>query len=401
MGAAELFAKGAGDAQDYATKMSSLEVQRDQLELQQQQLAQTREHARIESTMKLMNDWEDVAKTNVKPVQKAKLEKLKLGYQQLGLQWDPVMEASVTDDAGRADFLRAMAHARDLSPDQFASVLLNARNGIDQGELYKAIQSYNQWSDEQKKIQAQGDQQRQTEAFKAGLKDPQKERENELKGNELIAKRRGEAQEIANKFNRVTQVGSTIFRLTTEKGKDGKVRQRFNDLTGAEDFQLLKAFNQYNDTAAVREGETNFVQSLQGIIDTVKTKVNNWKEGDKLSPTLRREIYNASVKLNAENERMERDMLGPVHQDVEETKTPALRVFTKRQKDLIEGKSYFSQHSEAGPETTTAAAVQLKDATPKMLSAIRVLKASGETRQSIESKLGRPISDELATKMGL
>lgn len=396
----EMFAQGSRDAQDYAVKTQSLELQRKQVQVEQQRLQATIDQHRIQTAMKVMGDWEDIYKTAPgSPLQKVRLKKMQSNMALIGLPADPEMEAAAVDDNGRSAFFKAMGNLRNLPPEQQGEVALNAWQFLGQGDAVKAIDHLNNWSDEQKKIQAQGEETRKTDVAKAALEKPFKLNEVESKNRNYVMEVRKEL-EGNDAYKSYANQSYVIKNLVDGLKKPGP----FGDKTMLEQFIRL-----INPGAVVRPGTLEFINGANSAMSTFNNYIQRLARGESLQPDQRKELVDVARSMLVNSVVQYKAAAEPHLQEVEnrrqsrDSADPA-RVLLQRDQEFfrkLETDNRQSKQAAYGKKPVDP--TQAPRYSPALMGAIARAKAKGKTdsRAKIEQDLGVSIPDELANQMGL
>lgn len=330
-GAADSFARGEATGLQYAQMAQQASLQRAQLAEQRAAHQETQRQHDIEMGKYI---FDQIDKISTQSVGKARAVRVKaLGdiiETKFGMGRPEVLEALLTDEAGlelTRQFTKQVLDPR-TPPAVLAQTYVAIKNAVADPDIEAKMKEYQTKHAEMVQQQDRLASERKTKAT-PDIKD--------------VTTMREQVNNIAKDFGRVEQVGRSIERLTGY-GKN------INAMSGADDAQLIKAFNQFNDTAAVREGEVAFIQSLQGVFDRAKTFAASAQKGDKLPPTLRKEILETSRKLLDESRRMELDRLSPFREQATQYGVDEKTIFSPRQKTLFAAKKKEDSDRSVPPE---------------------------------------------------
>jgi len=136
--------------------------------------------------------------------------------------------------------------------------------------------------------------------------------------NLAIKEHRKEVEGFSRQYVKTRNVADTIF----EMGKH--IDDAEKGLTGFDDFQLIKAFNQFNDTARVTEGEVNEVKKGIPGLEKLMLNIRNLTEKDapKLTRTARLNLIEATRRLWISAQRNHKIDLEPVLNSAKALKLP-------------------------------------------------------------------------------
>lgn len=395
-GVADSFAKGAATGQNYAQMQLQSEMRRASLEEAKATHAETREQHERETGKWIFEQIDKIGKTSIGKARQVRVKAFgDILEQQFGMKRPEVLEAMLTDEAGLAmiqQFVQQVTDPRTPS-EVVAKTYVQLLKNVDNPDIEQMMKEYGVKHGELLNTVAREGQQRKTKAAQSA---------SDL---ETVRSKIGE---IAKEYGRVEGVARTVESILKKGPKN---------LTGADDFQLLKAFNQFNDTAAVREGETAFVQQLQGLLGRGESLIANWKEGDKLSPELRQEIAETTKTLIQVNRGMEVDRLSPYREAIKNQNLEEKEFFTGRHRAMfaaIDEQRRKRTEAPAGPPEApngktppaakkTAAEILAQVPAP-VKSGLARLKQMKMSRAQIKAELEKrqqAVSDEILDAMGI
>lgn len=145
------------------------------------------------------------------------------------------------------------------------------------------------------------------------------------KYNDVIKERANQADEVAKRYDAPNTAIDSIQRLK-EKALAGN---------GPAQFQLMKAFNQFNDTPRFTEGEAAVLKSTQGLLGSVAQTLQNWKNGTVLSNPVIQKIIDATEDIKGAYYEGQKNALSPAYQDAKAMNLPLERILRPNQLGLF------------------------------------------------------------------
>lgn len=407
MGFADAFMQGSKDAQDYAVHSANLELQRGQLEQQRAQLEATKDQHKIQTTMKLFEDWDEVAKIAPGPLQKAKLKKLQLGYAQLGIPWDSTLEAAVQDENGRAEFFKSVSMFRSL-PDNIKGELAAKASGYLGSEKgYDLVKYMNTQADDFEKITKTAEEQRKTDANKVRLEKPAKEAQANLEKTKVGAEEMKTLRQTPEwkEYSALSASASSILDAVnkTTKGRPSPFR----------DVGLLYDFMKVLDpNSVVRESEQGLFISTGSAYTKIANTLTKLYNGQTISADQKKELADiAFQRLQRGAERYQASAESTL-KSLEEQGIPRNRVdpgSTLIPKDLARieahAKRIAKEQETAAKTAASSRPTPDKIYQPSQIGAAKRFKAMGKTLQQVNDELAAkgkaPIPQDLADYVGL
>jgi hypothetical protein len=155
------------------------------------------------------------------------------------------------------------------------------------------------------------------------------------KRNDTVSSFWERAEKVSRHYDNDNRAAAGIFQLA-KKGFN-KTTGQFDLLSGTDDYQLLKAFNQFNDTPRVTEGEMAVVSTAQGLFDQAKAALEGWKKGDKLGPELRAKMIATSKELYQASLGAQKEVLLPIFEGATRQQLPLKEVFRPGQLQFLQG----------------------------------------------------------------
>jgi hypothetical protein len=395
-GLSDSFAKGAATGQNYAQMQLQTELRRQSLEETKAQHQASREQHEQETGKWIFEQIDKIGKTSIGKARAVRVKAFgDILEQQFGMKRPEVLEAMLVDEAGLAltqQFVKQVTDPRTPS-EVLAKTYVQLLKNVDNPDIEAMMKEYGVKHGELINTVERESQQRRTKSAQSAS-DQETLRQN--------------IDNVTKDYARVEGVTQTINSIMAKGAKA---------LSGADDFQLLKAFNQYNDTAAVREGETAFVQSLQSLTGRVSSLIANWKEGDKLDPTLRQEIKDTAQRIGQVSRGMEVDRITPYREAIRAQGLDEKQFLKPRQMAMFKQLEAQRKKQAADPVGPPEAPNGKKPETPKpspqdvlrtvpcpVKAALMRLKQMGKNRATIKAELekrNQSVTDDVFDAMGI
>lgn len=290
---------GQGDALRYAQMAGDMDLKKQRLDLDRQNLEETKRQRNMQVGQLFFGELDKISSMKSGKAKNARIKIMQGKGQELGLGNMEMLSALLQDEDGIAKIRGTISLIDQLPPELQEKTFEEAHKYLGDEEIADYMEKFQSRAGELLKLKTQKDLELRNDLSK------EKTKGTDPKFTLDLSK---EVQNIGKEFRRLTLLEKSVFDKLPFK--DGTLD--FNKMTPADDIQFIKGFNQLNDTAAVREGEVAFVQNSQGVINYIKTKIQGWKEGDKISPDLRREIYNTAKGILTEVRAQQKDAMLPL-----------------------------------------------------------------------------------------
>lgn len=390
-GVGESFQNSQNSANDYAMKSADLSLRRDELERQHQQMMLTMQQHRIQTSLKVIGDWDDINKELPGPVQNAKLRKLQANYAVVGLPWDPIMEAMVKDDNGRAALTRSLGLINKVPDEMKGQLAEQAYKLFGRAEGDKAIKSINDNASAIEQIHARGQEERATQASKLKAELPFKEREFGNQDRKWLSEEKQNLK-TSKPFEAYSENRVAIRNIMDATQKPGP----FKDFAAIDNLA-----RQVNPNAVVRQGTYDIIDDTKSLPQKFVSALNRMWHGQPLTAELRQEILQASGMAMNNAKKNYDDLATPYRENAKK------RGFDPTEVDpaatmLDQDQKWIEAHTKRNAKQMETEA---KNPPPPVLSAGTMMRlkkfvADGRSRKEIESALGTTIHPEIWKKVG-
>lgn len=413
-GFADNFQKGMASGQSSALGFAQMKMEVEQKQAKQehdrQQLQETRDQHEYEKGKYAMDELTKIIDMDAGPGQNLRLKFFRKHLAKFNGDADPesgaMLEAMVKDPSLVGDARIALGSIMRKPPEERAAILREITPYLGSKEIIDKIKEFNA-ADAAQELQKQGkDLEARNEAQKAKTIKP----EHVLALND--------------------KVDAHVKDFERQNGGWSAVNLAFRDAKGNLDFEkpigggqadlsAVKGITQFNDSAAVRDGDVAVQKAMASWLDRAALLEIQIKRGDMLSPTMRKQLFNVAQSLALENQRRIQSKLVPIVEQAKAQGVPLNQVLSSQQLDLYNTKlperatpkfqlrppDNVNFQAKSITETTAAADIKrtkeeiLTEAGPEKVAAVASL-AKKVSRAEIKKRLPG-IPDELLDAIGV
>jgi len=273
----------------FAQAQANIDLKRQQLESNKNQQAIAKQQADTASLRAVSKTLNEIPQVSAKmgTVLMKQVDDFLINSKRKGLS--EVFKASLTDKdpETRATLIRSLATLNRVSNspqfEEAADTILNEFGNIS-------------GMDQIKKFGEQG----------VRIEEAIATREGRVSAAKFKAQEAQASQRRGQQFTRAKEKRALV---TTVRKDVAALSEKFRNQFGAadailsakggptDDFNMLKGFNQFFDTARVTEGEVQAIKGAQSFANKMRAKFANFKQGDLLSKALRNQIKKTTTRI--------------------------------------------------------------------------------------------------------
>jgi hypothetical protein len=329
------FAQGQQSAQGYAEMALNIDKLKKEQEYRKatlQQAAEVHEFNRGSWAMETIGKAIDMT---AGPGQNAYIKATLAEFERLGIPNSGMLEGLVKDPEFVAQYRQLMTTIADADPETRKEIFMKAPKALGDKEMFEHTKNLQNHLMELAK-------QRQAKDLEARNKVQEQGRPDAKLKLDYLDK----ANKFLGGFEKEDKASAQIDALARKTGT-----LDFDAMNGADDAAFIKAFSQYNDTQAVRDGDIALITGTSALLNRALEFVSSGIINDKtfkLTPEVRRDFYYASRTLQKASNAFYLDKLEPLKAQLESANVPLSEVFGERQLKLINRKKLQREMQEKG-----------------------------------------------------